>query len=60
MSPGMRVKLSPDAAAFYRKPATSLEGTVVGLSRSGNVARVHLDDVADTYIRTADLTPIKR
>jgi hypothetical protein len=56
----MRVKISPDAAPFYRKQATSLEGTVVGISRTGQVARVHLDDVADSYIRTTDLTPIKR
>ena len=60
MSPGMRVKISPDAAPFYRKQATSLEGTVVGLSRSGEVARVHLDDVADSFVRTTDLTPLKR
>lgn len=60
MSPGMRVKISPEAAPFYRKQATSLEGTVVGISRSGQVARVHLDEVADTYIRTSDLTPLKR
>lgn len=60
MSPGMRVKLSPEAAPFYRKQAASLEGTLVGMSRSGKVARVHLDDVADTYIRTSDLTPVRR
>jgi hypothetical protein len=60
MSPGMRVKISPEAAPFYRKQATSLEGTVVGLSRSGQIARVHLDEVADSYIRASDLTPAKR
>jgi hypothetical protein len=60
MSPGMRVKISRDAAPFYRKQATSLEGTVVGLSRSGEVARVHLDDVADSYVRTTDLAPLER
>ena len=60
MSPGMRVKIRPDAAPFYRKQATSLEGVVVGLSRSGSLARIQLDEVADSYVRVADLVPVKR
>ncbi len=60
MSPGMRVRIRPDAVPFYRKHATALEGVVVGLSRTGKVARVHLDEVADTYIRTDDLVRVRR
>lgn len=60
MSPGMRVRINPEVLPFYRKRAASFEGVVVGLSRSGRVARVHLDDVQDTYIRTSDLEPVKR
>ena len=55
MSPGMRVRISPDAVPFYRKQSTALQGIVIGLSRSGKVARLHLDDVADSYVRTEDL-----
>lgn len=60
MSPGMHVTIRPEAVPFYRKRSASLEGVVVGISRSGNVARVHLDDVADTFVRTADLATVKR
>ena len=56
----MRVRIRAEAVPFYRKRFTSLEGVVVGLSRSGKVARVHLDDVADSYIRTDDLEALKR
>ncbi len=55
MSPGMRVRIRPDAIPFYRKQSASPQGIVIGLSRSGKVARVHLDDVADSYVRTEDL-----
>ena len=55
MSPGMRVTIRADAAPFYRKQSTSLRGIVVGLSQSRQVARVHLDDVADSFVRTQDL-----
>ena len=60
MSPGMRVKIHTDAAPYYRKPDTSLEGVVVGLSRTGKVARVHLDELGDSYVRTSDLSPVTR
>ena len=60
MSPGMRVRIRADAVPFYRKQTTAIEGIVVGLSRSGQVARVHLDDVADSYVRTSDLTLVRR
>ena len=60
MSPGMHVRIRPEAVPFYRKQSASLEGIVVGLSRSGKVARVHLDDVADSFVRTDDLVPLER
>ena len=60
MSPGMRVRIRPEAVAFYRKNDSSLEGVVVGISRSGQIARVHLDDLADSYVRTDDLVAIQR
>ena len=59
MSPGMRVKIRPEAASFYRKRDTSIEGVVVGISHTGNVARVHLDELADSYVRVQDLVPVK-
>jgi hypothetical protein len=55
----VRVRIKRDAAPYYRKPEAGLEGVVVGLSRSGNVARVHLDDVADSYVRVSDLVVVK-
>ena len=60
MSPGMRVRITAEAAPFYRKPSASLEGVVVGLSRTGQVARIHLDEVADSYVRVSDLETVKR
>ena len=59
MSPGMRVRIRPEAAAFYRKQATSIEGVVVGISSTGKVARVHLDELADSYVRVTDLVPLR-
>jgi hypothetical protein len=60
MSLGNRVRISQNAVPFYRKQATSLEGVVVGISRSGQVVRVHIDDVADSYVRAADLEIVNR
>ena len=60
MSPGMRVRIRPDVAPYYRKQATALEGVVVGLSRTGKVAQVHLDEVADSFVRVCDLVSVKR
>ena len=59
MSPGMRVKIRPEAAAYYRKQSASIEGVVVGISRTGKVARVHLDELADSYVRVEDLVPVR-
>ena len=60
MSPGMQVRIREEAVPFYRKRFASLEGVVVGISRSGKVARVHLDEIADSYIRTDDLVAVRR
>jgi hypothetical protein len=60
MSPGMRVKIHPDLVPYYRKQATAVEGEVVGLSKSGRVAQIHLDDVADSFVRVCDLAAVKR
>ena len=60
MSPGMRVRIRQEAVPFYRKQSASLEGVVVGISRSGKVARVHLDELADSFVRTDDLVPLNR
>jgi hypothetical protein len=56
----MRVRIRSDLVPFYRKQSASLEGVVVGLSRSGQVARIHLDEVADSYVRVSDLETVKR
>lgn len=58
MTPGTTVKVSSEFARVYRKPGTSLEGTVVEVSPAGTVARVHLDEVQDSWIRTEHLTAI--
>jgi hypothetical protein len=60
MSLGNRVRIRQNAVPFYRKQTTSLEGVVVGISRSGHVVRVRLDDVADSYVRVGDLEIVNR
>jgi hypothetical protein len=52
---GTEVRIQSDEAPFYRKGGTSIEGSLVGLSRQGTVARVRLDNLNDTFVRTSDL-----
>ena len=55
MSVGMRVRIRPDAVRFYRSPAAPAAGVIVSVSPLGSVARVHMDELGDSYIRTDDL-----
>jgi len=51
MAPGARVQLKPEFRSIYRRPGASVTGTVQGLSPSGAVARVRMDEVADSFVR---------
>ena len=55
MTRGTTVRIKPEFVPFYRKRGTPLQGRVVSVSPSGTVARVHLDDVADSWVRTDHL-----
>jgi hypothetical protein len=55
MGIGMRVRIRREAIPFYRNPATPVEGVVMALSPLGSVARVHIDGLGDSYVRTDDL-----
>jgi hypothetical protein len=57
VSVGSRVRVKSDFAAVYRKPGSSIEGRIVGISPTGGVARVRMDDLADSYVRAEDLVP---
>ena len=58
MTPGSQIKVRSEWARVYRRPGTSLEGTVVEVSDSGTVARVRLDEVQDTWIKTEHLAAV--
>ena len=55
MSPGTYVKVRQEWVHCYRKPGAEFRGVVVATSPSGAVARVHMDDLGDSYFRTMDL-----
>ena len=60
MSVGSRVRVKSASASFYRKPGSSIEGRIVGISPTGDVARVRMDDLADTYVRTEHLVACQK
>lgn len=58
MTPGIYVMVKPEWRPLYRKPGAPFEGAVVAMSPSGAVARVYMDDLGDSYVRTEHLDPV--
>jgi hypothetical protein len=52
---GALVRIRPDLCRHYRKPGASESGVVMWLSPTGAIARVRMDQVADSYVRVDDL-----
>jgi len=55
VSPDAVVEIRPDWRAVYRKPGVSIAGIVQALSPTGLVARVRMDEHADSYVLVAHL-----
>ncbi len=50
MAPGAAVRIRNDVSRYYRKPGEATSGVVRSVSPTGHVARVRMDDVADSYV----------
>jgi hypothetical protein len=55
MTPGAVVHVRPESRPHYRKPGAPVAGVVQALSPSGSVARIRMDDVADSYVLVCHL-----
>jgi hypothetical protein len=58
MTPGAIAQIKENWRHCYRKPGTSVAGVVREISESGAVARIHFDQVADSYILVSHLEPV--
>ena len=50
IAPGSVVRIGSSWSRHYRKPGGSVTGVVSDLSPTGAVARVRMDEVADSYV----------
>ena len=57
MAPGIGAQIKKEWRHFYRAHGTAIAGVVQAVSPSGKVARIRLDDVADSYILVSHLEP---
>ncbi len=55
MTPGGSVQIRPEWRRHYRKNGASVAGVLQELSPSGGVARIRMDDLADSYVLVAHL-----
>ena len=55
MTAGMQVEIRPERRYHYRRKGSPMSGVLMELSPSGAVARVAMDDIADSYVLVADL-----
>jgi hypothetical protein len=57
MSPGLLAQIKEEWRHCYRAPGAPMAGVIQAISPSGSVARIRLDDVADSYILVSHLEP---
>lgn len=57
MTPGIVAQIKAEWRHCYRASGTPMAGVVQTVSPSGRVARIRLDDVADSYILVSHLEP---
>ena len=58
MTPGIVAQIRAEWRHCYRAHGTAVAGVVQNVSPSGRVARIRLDDVADSYILVSHLEPV--
>ena len=57
MTPGIVAQVREEWRHLYRAHGTAIAGVVQAVSPSGKVARLRLDEVADSYILVSHLEP---
>ena len=57
MSPGLLAQIKSEWRHVYRAHGSSMTGVIQDISPTGSVARIRLDDVADSYILVSHLEP---
>ncbi len=57
MSPGVLAQIKSEWRYCYRSPGSRIAGIVQAISPSGGVARIRLDQVADSYVLVSHLEP---
>ncbi len=57
MTPGQIAQIREDWRHCYRKPGSPVAGVIQEISKSGTVAKIRFDQVADSYILVSHLEP---
>ena len=57
MTPGIAAQIKAEWRHCYRAQGTAVTGVVQTVSPSGRVARIRLDEVADSYVLVSHLEP---
>ena len=58
MSPGVMAQIKEQWRYCYRAHGTPIAGVVQEVSPSGQVARIRLDQIADSFVLVAHLEPV--
>ena len=58
MTPGVMAQIKEQWRHCYRAQGTPVAGVVQEVSPSGHVARIRLDQIADSFVLIAHLEPV--